>query len=114
MGKLVRCPYGKIIDVVVDIRKNSENFGKVSYFELSQENAKCLWVPPGFAHGFEVMSDFALVSYKCSALYNSNGESGINILDKDLNIKWISENPIISKKDAVSQSLNEYCKDFKF
>ena len=114
MGKLVRCSYGRIIDVVVDIRKNSKNFSKVYYFELSHENSSCLWIPPGFAHGFEVLSDFALVNYKCSCLYNHKGESGIDIYDKDLKINWLTKNPIVSEKDLVAKSFFEYSKDCKF
>ena len=114
MGKLVRCSYGKIIDVIVDIRKDSKNLGKVYYFELSSEKSNILWVPPGFAHGFETLSDFALVSYKCTSLYNKEGESGINPFDLDLNVKWICKNIIVSEKDKSSKSFEDYLSDPKF
>lgn len=114
MGKLVRCSYGSIVDVVVDIRKKSKDYGRVYYFNLSSENSKMLWVPPGFAHGFEALSDVALVSYKCTEYYNKDGESGISPLDKFLNIKWISENPIISNKDLSAKSFDDYNEKVRF
>lgn len=114
MGKLVRCSFGEIIDVVVDIRKNSKDYGKVRYYNLSLENSNALWVPPGFAHGFEVISDIAIVTYKCTAFYNKNGESGINPFDKNLNIKWRSINKVVSEKDLIAKSFIEYNKDIKF
>lgn len=122
MGKLVFCPHGEIMDVVVDIRKNSKNLGKAYYFLLSPERENALWVPPGFAHGFQVMSDEAVVTYKCSSYYNKDGESGINPFDDSLNILWNYEEcsikgisrSIVSDKDINAQSFEEYCKDFKF
>ncbi|MDB2481608.1 dTDP-4-dehydrorhamnose 3,5-epimerase [bacterium] len=114
MGKLVRCSYGKIIDVIVDVRKDSKNLGKVYYFELSSEKSNALWVPPGFAHGFDTLSDFALVSYKCTSLYNKEGESGIDPFDLDLNIKWAGKNIIVSEKDKTAKSFEDYLSDPKF
>jgi dTDP-4-dehydrorhamnose 3,5-epimerase len=116
MDKLVRCSYGKIMDVIVDIRKESETFGKVYYYELSEENMNQLFVPAGFAHGFVALSDIAHVQYKCTAEYNKNGEAGINPLDKTLNINWgidINE-AIISDKDRNSISFLDYKLDPKF
>ena len=122
MGKLVFCPYGEVMDVIVDIRKSSANLGKAYYFLLSSDNENALWVPPGFAHGFQVMSNEAIVTYKCSSYYNSNGESGINPFDNDLNILWNHQEcsikgisrSIVSEKDIGAQSFEDYCKDFKF
>jgi dTDP-4-dehydrorhamnose 3,5-epimerase len=122
MGKLVFCPYGSIMDVIVDIREGSYDLGKVYYYNLSAEAGNSLWVPPGFAHGFQVLSDEAVVTYKCSAYYNKDGESGINPFDDSLNIAWnVKECPvkgiaksIVSEKDIAAKSFNEYCKDFKF
>lgn len=122
MGKLVFCPFGEIMDVIVDLRESSVNLGKVYYFLLGGNNVDALWVPPGFAHGFQVLSDEAVVTYKCSAYYNKEGESGINPFDSSLNIAWNNrECPvkglqanILSDKDATSKSFEEYCQDFKF
>lgn len=122
MGKLVFCAYGKIMDVVVDIRKDSPDLGKVYYFWIGKGVDDALWVPPGFAHGFQVVSDEAVVTYKCSSYYNNNGESGINPFDNDLNILWNYEEctvkginrSLVSKKDINAQSFEDYCKDFKF
>lgn len=114
MGKLVRCSYGKIIDVIVDIRENSSSLGEVYYFELCSNKSNLLWVPPGFAHGFECISDFALVNYKCTSAYNKNGEGGINPFDKDLNVKWNSKNKIVSGKDKNSHFFKEYLKNSRF
>lgn len=116
MDKLVRCSFGKIMDVVLDIRKMSSNFGKVYYFELSDDNLEQLFVPAGFAHSFIVLSDYAHVQYKCSVEYNKDGESGINPLDKDLNINWgiQQKEAILSNKDKNSISFLEYAKNSKF
>ena len=114
MGKLVRCSYGNIMDVVVDIRKNSKFFGEVYYFNLSSDKGNLLWVPPGFAHGFESLSDFSMVAYKCTTYYNKDGESGLNPNDKDLNIKWKAQAPVFSKKDISSKSFKEYSNLPKF
>ena len=116
MGKLVSCVYGEINDFVVDIRKNSENLGKVYKYNLVSSKGQSLWVPAGFAHGFEALSEEAVVSYKCTSYYNKDGESGINPFDTDLTIPWETsiDNPIISQKDLRSQSFNEYLKDPKF
>lgn len=110
MGKLVRVVKGKILDVIVDIREKSEHFGKVYSFTLSEENKNQLYVPPGYAHGFVSQTEESVVLYKCTAEYNSNGESGINPLDKILNIDWgIQESEmIISNKDLQSKTFEDY------
>jgi dTDP-4-dehydrorhamnose 3,5-epimerase len=116
MHKLVRVSCGAITDVVIDIRKNSKNFSKVYYFNLSEDNKRQLFVPAGFAHGFISLADNTHVQYKCSEQYNKYGESGINPFDKDLNIDWNTDlkNIIISDKDKNSKSFKEYCLDVKF
>ena len=116
MGKLVRCAYGNINDIIVDIRQSSKNYGKVHYFSLNDTNKKLLWVPPGFAHGFEVLSVHALVMYKCTSYYNKSGESGINPIDKDLDIQWNipSDFMIMSSKDLFSKSFADYSNDPRF
>ena len=110
MGKLVRAASGTIKDVIVDIRKESKNYGKSYSYILSSENSKQLYVPPGFAHGFVCISEEAIVLYKCTEEYNNLGESGINPFDKDLKIDWGIERKkaIVSDKDAVAQTFLEY------
>ena len=116
MGKLVRVPVGSIIDVVVDIRSDSNTFGKVSYFELNEGNLSQLYVPPGFAHGFVCISENCIVTYKCTSEYNKQGESGISPFDKSLNVKWgIGYNDaIMSEKDKKAKSFKEYAREAKF
>ena len=98
--KLVRCVSGNILDVAVDLRKNSKTYGKSFSIELSSENNKQLFVPKGFAHGFQVLSETAIVNYKVDNFYNSKSEKGIIWNDKDLSIDWnLDLKPILSKKD---------------
>lgn len=87
-AKLVRVVFGKIIDVVVDLRKDSPTYGEHISVELTSDSNRQLWIPKGFAHGFSVLSETATVCYKCDAYYNKEAESGINPLDKSLNIDW--------------------------
>lgn len=98
-GKLISVIKGKILDVVVDIRKNSQTFGKYQSFILSKENSKQLWIPKNFAHGFISLSTNTIVNYKCTDFYDPNDQSTIMWNDKDLNINWHIKRPIISKKD---------------
>jgi dTDP-4-dehydrorhamnose 3,5-epimerase len=114
--KLVRTLEGRILDVAVDLRKGSPGFGKHFSIELSAENKKQLLIPPGFAHGFSVLSDTAIVFYKCDALYNKESEAGIFYNDASLNIDWkIPEGKeIVSEKD-LQQPLFENCRNnFEF
>ena len=98
--KLVRCVSGKILDVAVDLRKNSKTYGKSFSIELSSENNKQLFVPKGFAHGFQVLSETAIVNYKVDNFYNSKSDSGIIWNDKDLSIDWnLDIKPLLSEKD---------------
>lgn len=87
-SKLIRVLSGKILDVGLDIRKDSPTYGKVFYIEISAENRKQLYLPKGFAHGFAVLSKQAEVLYKCDAFYNKQSEEGILFNDPDLNIDW--------------------------
>jgi len=98
-GKLVQCLKGKIFDVAVDIRKNSDTFLKWVGVELSSENNKQLYIPEGFAHGYCVLSESSFVSYKCTNIYDANDEKGIIWNDQKINIKWPINNPILSEKD---------------
>lgn len=100
-AKLVRVLFGKVLDVAVDIRKNSPTFGKHFAVELSSENKKMMIVPRGFAHGFVVLSETALFSYKCDNFYSPTHESGLAFDDASLGIDWIVPNDhlILSAKD---------------
>lgn len=101
-GKLVRVIKGEVFDVAVDIRKNSKTFKKWVGVTLSQENKKQFYIPEGFAHGFLVLSDEAEFCYKCTDFYHPEDEGGIAWDDKDIDIKWPSENIdnlILSEKD---------------
>ena len=106
--KLVRCVSGKILDVAVDLRKNSKTYGKSFSVELSSENNKQLFVPKGFAHGFQVISDEAIVNYKVDNFYNPKSDSGIIWNDKDLSVDWnLDIKPVISVKDLKLISFKE-------
>lgn len=102
--KMVRAAIGTIFDVVVDLRKESPTFGTWMGIELSGDNHKSLWVPKGFAHGFQVLSDYALVNYKCVGKYEKGFDSGICFNDKELDIKWHNMNTIISERDKTLQT----------
>ena len=116
MGKLVRVINGSVRDVIVDIRKGSQTYGESLSVVLSDENKKQLWVPPGFAHGVVSLEEGTILSYKCSSVYNQDGESGINPFDKKLNIDWglPVEEALISEKDLLAKSFDEYTKNAKF
>ena len=100
-AKLIRVVVGKIYDVAVDLRKNSLTFGKWYGVELDSENKTQFFIPKGFAHGFSVLSDIAVIQYKCDNLYHPQYEKGISVKDPDLAIDWLLENiePVISNKD---------------
>lgn len=116
MGKLVRAVSGEVLDVIVDIRKGSPTYGEHLSVKLSDTNKKQLWVPAGFAHGILSCSENAIVSYKCSGVYNSNAESGINPLDPQLGIDWGFDTSklILSDKDKKAQTFKEYTEQPKF
>lgn len=106
--KLVRCIYGKILDVAVDLRKNSKTYGKSFSIELSSENNKQLLVPKGFAHGFQALSDEAIINYKVDNFYNPKSDIGIIWNDKDLSINWnLDIKPVLSVKDLKLISFKE-------
>ena len=102
-GKLVRVIRGEIYDVVLDIRKDSPTFGQWDSVILSGENKNQLWVPPGFAHGFLVLSDTVDLEYKCTDYYDPSDELSILWNDSELNISWPIDNPILSKKDSLAE-----------
>jgi dTDP-4-dehydrorhamnose 3,5-epimerase len=102
-AKLIRVVMGRILDVALDIRKDSRTFGKWFGIELDSENKDQLLIPHGFAHGFSVLSDIAIIQYKCDNIYNPKFERGINLNDPALDIYWKlgSTVPIISDKDLA-------------
>ena len=104
-GKLVRVVRGQVYDVAVDIRKGSPTYGQWEGLILSEENKTQLWVPPGFAHGFVVLSDTADFEYKCTDYYDPSDEGSILWNDPDLDIPWPIDNPILSNKDASADRL---------
>ena len=106
-GKLIRCIQGEILDIAVDIRKSSPTFGQWVGEILSSENARQLYVPPGFAHGYVVRSDNAEVEYKCTELYHPDDEYGILWNDPAIGIGWGIKNPILSEKDKQQPLLKE-------
>lgn len=109
-GKLVGCINGRIWDVAVDIRPESNTYGKYFGVELNETNGKLLWMPPGFAHGFSVLGDKpADVLYKVTEMYNPQGEKGIRWNDEEIGIKWpVDVNPILSEKDKIAPTFAEY------
>lgn len=100
-GKLIRCVQGAIFDVALDLRESSRTFGKFEVFELSSNNHHSVFIPAGFAHGFQALTDGAVVHYQCTTLYNPANEAGINPLDDDLLIRWPINDPILSNKDLA-------------
>jgi dTDP-4-dehydrorhamnose 3,5-epimerase len=104
-GKLVRAVAGSVFDVAVDIRRGSPHFGRWVGVELSAENKRQLWIPPGFAHGFCVTSDVAEVVYKCTTLYDGPSDRGIRWDDPAIGISWPVEAPTLSPKDAAAPRL---------
>ena len=101
--KLVRCIKGSIWDVVVDLRSDSETFGKWFGATLSEENRTMMYAPKGFAHGFISLSDVVEVEYKCTDIYHPEDEECLIWSDKKLDIKWPIQNPILSKKDLLGK-----------
>ena len=115
-AKLVRCVSGRVLDVAVDIRKGSPTFGEHVAVELTGENHLQFFVPRGFAHGFAVLSDYAVFQYKCDNYYAPQADAGISILDPDLGIDWkmdIAE-AILSEKDTLHPLLCEFDSPFEF
>ncbi len=113
-GKLVRVIQGKVIDVAVDIRKNSATYGKHIAVELSGENQKMFWVPPGFLHGFVTLEDHTIFAYKVTNLYDKASELGAIWNDPDLNINWgiAAEEAILSEKDKQLVQFKDFISSF--
>lgn len=98
-GKLVRVIRGSVLDVVVDIRKNSLTYGQWASIILSEENKLIYWIPPGFAHGFLALENDTIFAYKCTEVYNRESEGSIRWNDPDLGIEWGISDPVMSEKD---------------
>ena len=111
-GKLVQVIKGAVLDVVVDIRKNSTTYGKHFKIELSEENKTMLFIPPGFAHGFLTLLDETIFSYKCSNFYNKESEKSLLWNDKTLNIDWGVSSPILSEKDKLAENFQSFISPF--
>lgn len=111
-GKLCQVIKGKVIDIAVDIRFGSPSFGQHFSIELSEENHIQFWMPPGFAHGFSVLSDEAVFHYKCTEYYSKPDERSILYNDPVLNINWLVDKPVISEKDKSAQLFKNIDKDF--
>ena len=106
--KIVHVPFGTIHDVIVDLRTGSETFGEHLDIELSGENHRVLYIPSGFAHGFEVLSECALTSYKCIGEYIVGADTGIYFNSPKLNIEWQTEEPVLSEKDKRLMMFEEF------
>jgi dTDP-4-dehydrorhamnose 3,5-epimerase len=106
-GKLVTALRGRVLDVAVDVRLGSPNFGRHVAVELSEENRRQLWVPRGFAHGFVVLSETADFFYKCDELYSPHDEISVRWDDPAIGISWSVESPSLSAKDAAAPLLSE-------
>jgi dTDP-4-dehydrorhamnose 3,5-epimerase len=106
-AKLLQVLQGEVFDVAVDIRRSSSTFGRWYGLVLSAENKLQFFVPPGFAHGFAVLSDTALFHYKCSDFYSPSDESGVRWDDPDIGIRWPLSEPLLSPRDAKALRLRE-------
>ena len=109
-AKLVRCVRGKVLDVAVDLRKDSSTYGKHVAVELTEDNHRQLFIPKGFAHGFAVLSDEAVFQYKCDEFYHPESDGGISILDESLGIDWKipTDKAILSDKDTKHPLLKDF------
>lgn len=110
-GKLCQVIFGKVLDVAVDIRKGSPTYGKHASAILSDENHSQIWIPPGFAHGFSVLSSEAIFHYKCTKFYSKTHERSLNYADPDLAIDWKIDSPIVSEKDKSAKFLKDIGED---
>jgi dTDP-4-dehydrorhamnose 3,5-epimerase len=107
-GKLVRVINGSVLDVVVDIRKNSPTYGQHFDIELNERNKIQLWVPSGFAHGFLTLENNTVFSYKCTNYYNKSSEDCILWNDPDIGINWNVDDPLLSEKDNLGKSFKKF------
>ena len=113
-GKLVTCLAGEVYDVAVDIRRRSPTYARWEAVLLSAENHRALWVPLGFAHGFQTLKDDTVVGYKVTREYSRASDRSIRWNDPQLNITWPIANPVLSKKDAEAPQLSEVDNNFEW
>ena len=115
-SKLVRCVKGAVLDVAVDIRKESPTYGQHVAVELTEENHRQFFIPRGFAHGFAVLSETAIFQYKCDNFYHPEADGGISILDSSLGIDWRipTDRAILSEKDTKHPLLKAFDSPFSF
>jgi dTDP-4-dehydrorhamnose 3,5-epimerase len=113
-GKLVRCARGKVLDVVVDLRRGSPTFGEWEAVELDDERHLQLWIPVGFGHGFCVLSDVADFTYKCTNLYDPATEAGIRFDDPEIGIEWPDIELLYSERDATAPRLADVRDELPF
>lgn len=111
-GKLVRVVRGRVLDVIVDIRKNSSTYGRHFSIELNDRNHTMLWVPSGFAHGFLTLEDHTIFCYKCTAYYNRSSEGAIRWNDADLAIEWGMDEVNLSDKDRSAPLFRDFDSPF--
>ena len=109
-GKFISVLKGKIFDVAIDLRKNSKTFGRVYKCLLSEKNNTSIYVPPGFAHGFQALENENYIVYSCTKYRNKKSETTIKFDDKELKIKWPIKNPILSKKDKRNLTFKQFQK----
>tara|TARA_B100001059_G_scaffold230535_1_gene264892 strand:- start:73 stop:594 length:522 start_codon:yes stop_codon:yes gene_type:complete len=110
-GKFISVIKGRIFDVAVDLRRNSKTFGKIYTCILSEKNSKSIFIPPGFAHGFQALEKENYIIYSCTKYRNEKSETTINFNDKNLEIKWPSKKNLISKKDSNGISFLDFKKN---
>lgn len=111
--KIVQVITGTVRDIVVDLRKDSNTFGRYVSIILSEENHNILWIPKGFAHGFEVLSEKAIMSYQCIGKFLKEYDMGICWNDPTLNISWRTKNPIVSDKDMALMTFQQFVADYQ-
>lgn len=107
-GKLVRVITGAVLDIAVDIRKNSPTYGQHVTLELTEENKTMFYIPHGFAHGFATLRDNTIFSYKCTDVYNKESEGCVLWNDANLNINWNIKNPLLSDKDLLGTPFDKF------
>lgn len=113
-GKLVRVIKGAVLDVALDIRKNSPTYGQHVAIELTESNFQMMYIPVGFAHGFLTLQDQTIFSYKCTDYYHPEVEGGVLWNSPELNIPWNIEYPVLSAKDTILPTFNEFESPFEF
>ena len=112
-AKYVNVLQGKILDCVIDLRKKSKTFGKVFKIILSEKNCLSLYIPEGFAHAYYSYEKTNIIYYKLTNYYKPKFEDGINVMDKDLKIKWPNKKSVLSPKDKRLSTFKDFCKTYK-